>query len=57
MKEEKTAKIKQANATLKKKKTYTVFGVMYMRDKPFPVDIKTARYLKNTGLFKIEKMK
>ena len=56
MKEEKTA-IKQVMAILKKKKTYTVGGMMYIQDAPCPVDIKTARYLKFTGLFKFEKIK
>lgn len=56
MKEEKTA-IKQVLVTLKKKKTYTYQSIMYIRDNPVPVDIKTARYLKFTGLFRIQKIK
>jgi len=55
MKEEKTA-IKQVLAILKKKKTYTYKNVMYMKDKPVPVDIKTARYLRYTGLFRLQKI-
>ena len=52
-----TANVKQVFAILTKKKTYTVGGIMYRKDMPIPVDIKTARYLKFTGLFKFEKMK
>jgi len=47
---------KRVLVTLKKKKTYTYQGVMYIRDNPVPVDIKTARYLKYTGLFRIQKI-
>ena len=54
MKEEKTA-YKQVLIILKKRSTYTYLNTMYERDKPKLVDIKTARYLKNTGLFKFEK--
>ena len=54
--EKKTA-IKQVLAILKKKKTYTLAGVMYIKDCPLPVDIKTAKYLRNTGLFQFEKIK
>ena len=56
MKEEKTATIQQVYAILKKKKTYTLAGVMYMQDSPVPVDIKTAKYLRNTGLFVFQKI-
>lgn len=56
MAKEKTATIKVL-AILKKKKTYTYLGVMYIKDTPFPVDIKTARYLKYTGLFEFERIK
>lgn len=56
MKKKKTANVRVL-AILKKRKTYTVFGVMYIKDEPFPVDIKTARYLKNTELFKFKKIK
>lgn len=56
MKKEKTA-IKQVLAILKKKKTYTYLGIMYVKDMPLPVDIKTARYLKYTGLFEFERIK
>ena len=52
---EKTA-IKQVLAILKKKKTYTLAGVMYEKDIPLPVDIKTAKYLRNTGLFVFQKI-
>ena len=54
MEEEKTA-YKRVLAILKSRSTYTYLSVMYERDKPILVDIKTARYLKNTGLFKFEK--
>ena len=54
--EEKTATIQQVYAILKKKKTYTLAGVMYVQDSPVPVDIKTARYLRNTGLFLFSKI-
>ena len=58
MKEEKTAKtIKYVWAILKKKKTYTLAGVMYSKDMPVKVNIKTAKYLRNTGLFLFEKIK
>jgi len=43
-------------AILIEKRTYTVFGVQYEQDTPLIVDIKTARYLKNTGLFKFERI-
>ena len=54
MEEEKTA-YKQVLAILKSRSTFTYLNVMYERDKPILVDVKTARYLKNTGLFKFEK--
>jgi len=54
MEKEKTAK--QVWAILKKRKTYTYKSVKYIKDVPILVDIKTARYLKNTGLFRFEKM-
>ena len=54
---EETAKtIKQVVAILMRKKTYTLAGVMYMKNIPMPVDIKTAKYLRNTGLFRFEKL-
>jgi len=56
MKKEKTA-IKQVFAILKRKKTYTLAGIKYEKDMLAIVDIKTARYLRNTGLFKFEKIK
>ena len=43
-------------AILTEKRTYTVFGVQYEQDTPLIVDIKTAKYLKNTGLFKFERI-
>ena len=54
MEEEKTA-YKRVLAILKSRSTFTYLNVMYERDKPILVDVKTARYLKNTGLFKFEK--
>jgi len=48
---------KKVLAILKKKKTYTYNNVMYIKDSPNPVDIKTARYLKYTGLFSFEKIR
>ena len=51
-----TANVKQVFAILVKKKTYTVGGIMYRKDMPVPVDIKTARYLKFTGLFSFSKI-
>ena len=53
----KTANAQQVLAILVNKKTYTVGGIMYRKDRPVPVDIKTARYLKITGIFKFEKIK
>jgi len=47
---------KMVLAILKKRKTYTYKSVMYMKDSPIPVDIKTAKYLKNLGLFSFKKV-
>ena len=49
-------KIKQVLAILVRKKTYTYKGIMYTKDMPMLVDIKTAKYLRNTGLFRFEKL-
>ena len=49
-------KIKQVLAILVRKKTYTLAGVMYMKNIPMLVDIKTAKYLRNTGIFRFEKL-
>ena len=54
--EETANKIKQVVAILMRKKTYTLAGVMYMKNIPMPVNIKTAKYLRNTGLFRFEKI-
>lgn len=56
MEEEKTADL-QVLAILKERKTYTYLDVIYEKDVPKPIDIKTAKYLKNTRLFKFEKIK
>jgi len=48
---------KKVLAILKKKKTYTYNNVMYIKDSPNPVDIKTARYLRNLDLFSFLKIK
>jgi len=48
--------IKFVWAILKKKKTYTLAGIMYRKDEPVKVDIKTAKYLRNTGLFSFSKI-
>ncbi len=53
--ENKTAK--QVLAILRKKKSYTYRGNLFLKNIPIPVDVKTARYLKNTGLFTFEKIK
>ena len=50
---EKTAK--QVLAILREKRTYTYQHVLYMKNIPMPVDVKTARFLKNLGLFSFEK--
>lgn len=42
-------------AVLFRKKTYTVFGVQYREGSVYPIDEKTARYLKTTRLFKLFK--
>lgn len=49
-------KRQHVKAILKEKRTVTVFGVIYEFEVPKIVDIKTARYLKNTGLFKFERI-
>ena len=53
--EETAKKIKQVLAILTRKKTYTYKGIMYMENMPMLANIKTARYLRNTGLFRFEK--
>ena len=47
--------IKVVWAILKKKKSYTYLHVLYLKDRPVEVDVKTARYLKFTGLFEFKK--
>ena len=54
--EETAKKIKQVVAILMRKKTYTLAGIMYMKNIPMPVDIKTAKYLRNTGIFSFKKL-
>ncbi len=53
--ENKTAK--QVLAILRKKKSYTYIGNLFLKNIPIPVDVKTARYLKNLRLFSFEKIK
>jgi len=51
-----TANIQYVLAILKEKKTYTLKGIKYEKDMPIKVDIKTARYLKNLGIFQFRKL-
>ena len=48
--------IKFVWAILTEKKTYTLKSTMYRKDEPVKVDIKTAKYLRNTGMFKFKKL-
>lgn len=60
MKKKKTARVKKItyyDAILKKKKSVTFHDERYDLDIPKIVDGKTARYLRNTGLFKIKRIK
>ena len=50
-------KITYYDAILKKKKSVTFHDEKYDLDVPKIVDGKTARYLRNTGLFKVKRIK
>jgi len=43
-------------AILREKRTYTLGHTKYEKDIPIRVDLKTARYLKNTGLFQFRRL-